>query len=167
MYKINDYYYLMSAEGGTGYQHMEVIQRSKTPWRPYESSPINPVISHKDAPSNLFQAIGHADLIQLKDSGWWLVCLGIRPKGGNYYNLGRKTFLTPVTWNSDRWHKGGNNGIVDSVYIAPNLPQKVWEKDSVRDNFDRTTLRLPWNFIRNPHAEDWSLSAKVGFHRLI
>ena len=50
--------------------------------------------------------------------------------------------------------EGGTNGIVDLVYTAPNLPQQVWEKDSVRDNFDRATLRLPWNFIRNTYAED-------------
>jgi alpha-N-arabinofuranosidase len=40
MYKINGYYYLMSAEGGTGYEHREVIQRSKTPWGPFEASLI-------------------------------------------------------------------------------------------------------------------------------
>ena len=166
LYKINGYYYLMSAEGGTGYQHMEVIQRSKSPWGPYTVSPINPVISNKDVPNNPFQAIGHADLVQLPDSSWWLVCLGIRPKGGNYHHLGRETFLAPVTWNSDGWPKGGTNGIVDSVYTTPNLPLHVWEKDSIRDNFDSTSLRLAWNFVRNPHAADWSLSAKPGFLRL-
>jgi xylan 1,4-beta-xylosidase len=96
LYRINDYYYLMSAEGGTGYEHREVIQRSKSPWGPYEASPINPVISHKDI-QHPFHAIGHADLIQLKDNSWWLVCLGIRPKGGRFHHLGRETFLAPVT----------------------------------------------------------------------
>ncbi len=166
LYKINGYYYLMSAEGGTGYQHMEVIQRSKSPWGPYEVSPINPVISHKDSPINPFQAIGHADLLQLQDGSWWLVCLGFRPRGGNYHHLGRETFLVPVTWNENGWPKGGNNGVVDSVLTAPNLPEHIWEKDPVRDDFNSTNLNLYWNFIRNPYPADWSLNEKPGYLRL-
>jgi beta-xylosidase len=63
--------------------------------------------------------------------------------------------------------ESGTNGIVDSVYTSPNLRQQIWEKDSVRDNFDRAILRLPRNIISNPHAEDWSLTVKPGFLRLI
>jgi len=166
LYKINGYYYLMSAEGGTGYQHMEVIQRSKSPWGPFTVNPNNPVVSHKDAPKNQFQAIGHADLFQLKDSSWWLVCLGIRPVGGNYHHLGRETFLAPVTWDSNGWPKVGTDGIVPLQLNSPNLPKQVWDKDSIRDDFDSLTLGLPWNFIRNPHNSDWSLTAKKGYLRL-
>ena len=61
MYKINDYYYLMSAEGGTGYEHREVIQRSKSPYGPFEPSPYNPVISNMNKSESPFHAIGHAD----------------------------------------------------------------------------------------------------------
>ncbi len=82
LYKINEYYYLMSAEGGTGYDHREIMQRCSSPWGPYEASPINPITSHRNAPNNPFQAIGHADMVETPD-GWWLVCLGIRPVGGN------------------------------------------------------------------------------------
>ncbi|HEY4786377.1 MAG TPA: glycoside hydrolase family 43 protein, partial [Bacteroidales bacterium] len=166
LYKINGYYYLMSAEGGTGYEHREIIQRSKSPWGPYEASPRNPVISHKDYPGNPFQAIGHADLVQLKDSSWWLVCLGIRPKGGRFHHLGREAFLAPVTWDAAGWPKVGTNGIVDSVYLCPNLPKHLWEKEPVRDDFASDDLRLCWNFLRNPYAADWSLTEKKGFLRL-
>lgn len=165
-YKINDYYYLMSAEGGTGYQHKEVIQRSKSPYGPYEASPVNPVVSHENVPNNPFQAIGHADLVQLPDNSWWLVCLGFRPVGGNYHHLGRETFLAPVTWSADGWPKVGTDGIVKEEYPVPNLPEHIWEKEPVRDDFDSITLRLPWNFIRNPHAANWSLTEKPGYLRL-
>ncbi|MCB8999023.1 MAG: family 43 glycosylhydrolase [Bacteroidales bacterium] len=163
MYKINNYYYLMSAEGGTGYQHREVIQRSTSPYGPFQASPINPVVSHMNAPSNPFQAIGHADLVQLPDSSWWLVCLGFRPKNGEYHHLGRETFLAPLTWNADGWPKVGSNGIVQEEYPVPNLPEYIWDAETVRDNFDSTELRLAWNFVRNPHAADWSLSDKPGY----
>lgn len=166
LYKINGYYYLMSAEGGTGYQHMEVIQRSKSPWGPYEVSPINPVVSHKDFPGNPFQAIGHADMVQLQNSKWWLVCLGIRPRGGQYHHLGRETFLAPVTWTEDGWPKGGTNGRLDIEYAVPDLPEHIWEDAPVRDNFESSTLSLYWNFIRDPYDADWSLTEKPGYLRL-
>ena len=165
LYKVDDYYYLMTAEGGTGYEHREVIQRSNSPWGPYEASPMNPVVSHMGDPDNPFHAIGHADLIETPD-GWWLVCLGIRPKGGRYHHLGRETFLAPVTWSEDGWPKVGTDGIVKEEYPAPDLPQHMWEKEPVRDDFDNPSLRLAWNFLRNPHAEDWSLTARPGFLRL-
>ena len=165
LYKVNDYYYLMSAEGGTGYEHREVIQRSKSPWGPYEPSPSNPVASHMNDPENPFHAIGHADMIETPD-GWWLVCLGIRPKGGRYQHLGRETFLAPVAWSEDGWPKIGSDGIVKEEYPAPNLPQHAWEKEPVRDDFDSPVLALPWNFLRNPHAQDWSLTARPGYLRL-
>lgn len=165
LYKVNDYYYVMSAEGGTGYEHREVIQRSKSPWGPYEASPTNPVVSHMNDPGNPFHAIGHADIIETPD-GWWLVCLGIRPTGGKYHHLGRETFLAPLNWNADGWPRVGTDGIVKEEYPAPNLPQHIWEKEPVRDDFDSTSLRLPWNFVRNPHPEDWSLTARPGYLRL-
>ncbi|MFA6404325.1 MAG: glycoside hydrolase family 43 protein [Salinivirgaceae bacterium] len=166
MYKINGYYYLMSAEGGTGYEHREVIQRSKSPYGSFEASPINPVVSNMNNPEKPFRAIGHADLVQLPDSSWWLVCLGIRPKGGKYHHLGRETFLVPITWDKNGWPKGGTNGVVNVEYPTPNLPTHTWEKEPVRDNFDNKTLALPWNFLRNPYENDWSLSEKPGYLRL-
>jgi len=166
MYKINGYYYLMSAEGGTGYEHREVIQRSKSPYGPFEASPVNPVVSNMKNPEKPFQAIGHADLVQLPDGSWWLVCLGIRPKGGNYHHLGRETFLIPITWTKDGWPKGGDNGVVNEEYPFPNLPQHIWKEEPVRDNFDNTTLGLCWNFVRNPYGADWSLTEKPGYLRL-
>src|SRR5699024_12626488 len=44
IYKINDYYYLLTAEGGTKYDHQITIARSKDIWGPYEIHPDNPLI---------------------------------------------------------------------------------------------------------------------------
>lgn len=166
MYKINDYYYLMSAEGGTGYEHREVIQRSKSPYGSFEPSPYNPVVSNMNNPESPFHAIGHADLLQLKDGSWWLVCLGIRPKGGKYHHLGRETFLAPITWTEDGWPVAGNKGVMMEEFPVPNLPAHVWDKEPTRDNFNNNKLGLQWNFIRNPNDNDWSLTENPGFLRL-
>jgi alpha-N-arabinofuranosidase len=162
-YKVNDNYYIMSAEGGTGYEHREVIQRSKSPWGPYEPSPINPVLSNMTSPQSPFQAIGHADLVQIQDGSWWAVCLGIRPRGGKYQHLGRETYLAPITWDKDGWPRCGKDGIVLENFPSPNSKKHVWEREPVRDNFDASGLNLNWTFIRNPHEEDWSLSERPGY----
>ncbi|MFD2034686.1 glycoside hydrolase family 43 protein [Belliella marina] len=166
MYKINDYYYLISAEGGTGYEHRSVIQRSTSPYGPFEPSPYNPVISNMDNPESPFQAIGHSDFVQLQDGSWWLVCLGIRPIEGNYHHLGRETFLAPITWTPDGWPIAGDRGVMLEEFPVPNLPEHIWEKESVRDDFDSSDLRLLWNFLRNPHDTDWSLTENLGYLRL-
>ena len=165
-YKINGYYYIMSAEGGTGYEHREVIQRSKSPWGPYEPSPINPVLSNMNVPENPIQATGHADIVQLSDGSWWIVCLGIRPHDGRFQHLGRETFLAPLTWDENGWPKVGVDGVVGEEYAAPNLPVHVWEQIPVRDDFEKHDLNLYWNFLRNPYARDWSLTERNGYLRL-
>lgn len=165
LYKIDGYYYLLSAEGGTGYEHRAVIQRSKSPYGPFEPSPYNPMASNMNKPDSPIQAIGHADLVNTPD-GWWMVCLGIRPKGGQYHHLGRETFLAPVTWTDDGWPVAGDQGTVQETYAAPQLPVQTWEPDPAIDNFDSDKLALVWNFLRNPHSEDWSLVERKGFLRL-
>ena len=165
-YKIGDYYYIMSAEGGTGYEHREVIQRSKHPYGPYEPSPLNPVLSNMNVPDHPFQAIGHADLVQLQDGSWWAVCLGIRPQNGKYQHIGRETFLAPITWSADGWPKVSTDGVVKEEYERPNLPWHPWEKEPARDDFNGEKLSLHWNFLRNPYDKDWSLTANPGHLRL-
>lgn len=161
-YKRGDYYYVMSAEGGTGYEHREVIQRSKHPYGPYEPSPVNPVFSNMNVPDHPFQAIGHGDLVELADGSWWVVCLGIRPQNGKYQHIGRETFLAPVTWTDDGWPKVGADGVVREEYERPPLPWHPWEEDPVRDDFNSENLALYWNFLRNPYDKDWSLTEKPG-----
>ncbi|GAA4428676.1 glycoside hydrolase family 43 protein [Georgenia halophila] len=103
LYRRGGFYYLVIAEGGTEYGHFGSVARSRSPWGPFEPSPYNPLLSHSGSP-NPVQAVGHADLVELDGDEWWLVCLGIRPRGNWYHhNLGRETFLAPVTWTSDGW----------------------------------------------------------------
>ena len=51
-----------------------------TRWGPFESCPFNPILSNRSTPRPI-QATGHADLFQAHDGSWWLVFLGIRPRG--------------------------------------------------------------------------------------
>lgn len=105
IYKVNGWYYLMCAEGGTGPGHSEVIFRAKSPWGPYLPYQDNPILTQRDLPADRANPVtnaGHADLVQKADGSWWAVFLASRPYSGDRYNTGRETFLLPVTWK-DGW----------------------------------------------------------------
>ncbi|WP_337101166.1 glycoside hydrolase family 43 protein [Paenibacillus sp. YIM B09110] len=162
-YKVNGYYYLMCAEGGTEYGHMVTIARSDNPYGPYESAPINPILSHRSL-HHPIHATGHADLIEAHDGKWWAVFLGIRPVGYPYrHHLGRETFLAPVHWTEDGWPIIGNNGIVDLEMEATGLPLVPWVDDVEVDHFEYQELGLKWSFIRSAKQVDWSLTEKPSY----
>src|SRR5579883_3256134 len=167
LYKIGGRYYLMIAEGGTEYGHMETIACGDTPWGPWKACPRNPILSHRSLLSPI-HATGHADLVEAQDGSWWLVCLGVRPQPGTkLHHLGRETFLAPVTWDDDGWPRVGDNGRVSLVMEGPNLPEAHFPAPAPRDDFGRPSLDLNWNFLRWPRAEAWSLTERPGFLRLI
>jgi alpha-N-arabinofuranosidase len=168
LYKIAGRYYLMIAEGGTGYEHMVTIARSSSPWGPFESCPRNPILSHRDRKGHPIQATGHADLLEAEDGTWWLVFLGIRPPDGKHHHLGRETFLSPVTWDGAGWPVINGDGSVELELDGESLPpQQPSPTPPVRDDFIGPALGMNWNFVRNPDPASWSLSARPGWLRLL
>lgn len=162
LYKMKGMYYLMIAEGGTEYGHMETVARSANPYGPYEPCPCNPILSHRSLNSSI-QATGHADLVQAHDGSWWAVCLGIRPVAyPRRHHLGREVFLAPVKWTNDGWPVIGNEGRISQIMNSPGLPETVWSAEPVRDHFDSERLALYWTFLRNPAKESWSLTERPG-----
>jgi len=154
MYKIQDYYYLMMAEGGTEYGHMETIFRSKSPYGPYELCPHNPILSHRNVQTMDIQCTGHADLFQDHREHWWMVCLGVRPAGGRLHNLGRETFLAPVKW-IDGWPVVGNQGTLELEMEGPLLDPIGEVEQGFSDNFEKEILGLSWTHIRNPQMDNY------------
>lgn len=165
IYKLNGWYYLMIAEGGTEYGHMETIARSKNIWGPYESNPDNPIITHRSAAGqhSPIQGTGHADIIQAHDNSWWMVFLAFRPAGGTFHHLGRETFLMPIQWDNNGWPFINKDDTASRVVKAPSFLQKEAATAPSRDNFDKPDFELYWNFMRNPAMENYSLSQKKGF----
>lgn len=158
IYKLNGYYYLMLAEGGTEYGHMETMQRSKNIYGPYEACPHNPILSHRDTPGPI-QATGHADIVEDQNGNWWLVCLAIRPiKNMQLHHIGRESFLAPLIWNEEGWPVVGNNGTIDFEMEGP-LPGPAPTPVSIDfcDSFDNDELNLKWTFLRNPRRENYIL----------
>jgi alpha-N-arabinofuranosidase len=167
LYHIGDYYYLMMAEGGTEYGHMETIARSAAPWGPWGTCPHNPILSHRSLQSPI-QGLGHADLVEAHDGSWWAVCLGFRPHGyPPCYHLGRETFLAPVSWDADGWPQIGYAGQLRQTMASPNLTASLWEPIPLRDDFDAAELGLAWNFLGNPNPTHYSLIERPGSLRLL
>lgn len=101
IYKMNGYYYILHAEGGTGPDHCIAVTRSKSVWGPYENYPKNPIITHRHlGKAYPIQYVGHGDLVETKNGEWYMVMLAVRPLMG-YTTMGRETFLAKVTWEED------------------------------------------------------------------
>ncbi|MBB6694098.1 glycoside hydrolase family 43 protein [Cohnella xylanilytica] len=163
LYKIGGWYYLMIAEGGTEYGHMETIARSRAPQGPFEPNPHNPILSNRSTDKPI-QATGHADLVQAPDGRWWAVLLGIRPVGyPRRHHLGRETMLAPVAWTEEGWPVVGTEGRIEVDNDDGTLPPGQPEPRLERDSFDGPSLAPEWNFYRNPAPGSWSLSERSGW----
>jgi alpha-N-arabinofuranosidase len=166
VYKMKGHYYLFAAEGGTEYGHAEMVGRSDAPFGPFQPSPHNPALTHRDRRDHPIQATGHADLVELEDGTTWAVFLGVRPQAREFQHLGRETFLAPVHFSADGWPTIGDGGHVEVTLPAPALAPQPPPPAPARDDFDRPALALAWNFVRNPNPADASLAARPGFLRL-
>ena len=159
LFHVDNWYYLIAAEGGTSFHHSEVVFRSRELFGPYEPGPLNPILTQRtldsDRPFPVI-ATGHADFVQTPQGEWWAVFLGCRPYEATLFNTGRETFLHPVTW-TDGWPLILDpSRPVPPVLPAPNLP--VGEPAPTphtgnftwRDDFDGDELALVWNSLRGP-----------------
>ncbi|WP_165216887.1 glycoside hydrolase family 43 protein [Schaalia sp. ZJ1691] len=102
LYRVGDWYYLLTAEGGTAEEHSVSIARSREVTGPWHGCKRNPIFTHRNLGRRLeVHNVGHADLFCRPDGSWWAVMLGVRLRD-NRHLLGRETFLCPVTWE-DGW----------------------------------------------------------------
>lgn len=161
LYKWFGKYYLMLAEGGTEYGHMETILRSDSPYGPFEACPHNPILTHRDDMREEIYCTGHADMIEDHNGNWWMVCLAIRPCQEKkdrvlLHNLGRETFLTPVVWTEDGWPVVGEKGLISPEMDGP-LPGEspVPVNRDFADDFSKDRFSPHYNFLRNPSMENY------------
>lgn len=166
MYKINGRYYLMIAEGGTEYGHMETIARSDSLWGPFESCPHNPILSHRDFSPDYskmndpdyvnFQGLGHADLVDDPEGRWWLVFHGIRPSRSMLHHIGRETMLAPVRWENG-WPVVAENGTIQQEMEGPeqSAPQPSWY--FTEDFTKETALPSRWAYLRDYREANYRL----------
>lgn len=147
IYKKDGWYYLTAAEGGTGYNHSQVVFRSKKVTGPYASYDKNPILTQRHLDKNRpdpITTVGHADFVQAPNGDWYAVFLGCRPYDDDYYNTGRETFMTPVKWIDD-WPVI-NPDMEEVQYRYPITHTAAYKKSGYagtyifKDNFKNKTL---------------------------
>lgn len=158
LYVMNGWYYLMLAEGGTEYGHMETLFRSSALWGPYQPCPYNPILSSRDRPEEPVQCLGHADLTPDGEGRWKAVFLGVRPLPGLLLHaLGRETFLGTVVFDVDGWFhiqpdEGTFKESVQNIvltdreeYLSPRVPQwmPIWKDGDMRLRGNGSELSSP------------------------
>ncbi len=177
LYKKDNRYYLMIAEGGTSFNHAMMIAVSDTISGPYIPNERNPILTTRNLSyDNWVVSTGHADLVELNDGRWFMVALGVRGDEERSSNMGRETHLIPVQWERElfEWKKvkyewpvcAPVTGKVERYNPLPfeNMPQ--YRNDAFFDNFDSRKLNLEWNFRRVPKSGSYNLADRAGFLRL-
>ncbi len=168
LYRKDGFYYLVTAEGGTGEAHAVTVARSQTLAGPYEVAPHNPLLTSAHESGALLQKAGHGSFVATLDGRWYLAHLCSRPLGAHRRSmLGRETALQAISWPVGEWPRlaaGGNVPHpavqVSRVTPGPYLPEFT-------DEFSSPVLNPHWSVLREPPAESWlSLIERPGFLRL-
>lgn len=190
LYRHNGYYYLLLAEGGTGWNHGVSMARSRTLTGPYEPDPAEAVLTTRHAPDHPLQKAGHGELVQTAAGEWWLAHLCSRPlrtgaaanpnspdktasaaaHAGDRCVLGRETALQPVVWSADGWLRLADGGVLPAVNPpAPaGLAPCPWPALPDRTVFSgEAALDARWQSLRRPAHAGWlDFAARPGWLRM-
>ena len=79
IYKRGGWYYLVTAEGGTSWEHAVTVARSRDLHGPYEVHPENPILTAVDDASLPIQKTGHSSFADTEGGEWVLAHLCGRP----------------------------------------------------------------------------------------
>lgn len=150
IFKRNGWYYLTTAEGGTGYDHAVTMARSRSIWGPYETHPAKHILSARDAPDSPIQRVGHGQYVMGHDGRHWHSFLMGRPlqtAEGRFCPLGRETGLEEVEWRDDwLWLKAG--GMVPREEVSSDatpVPAASQEHDLTKG-----VLPAEFQWLRHP-----------------
>ncbi len=169
LYKRDGWYYLLTAEGGTGWDHAVTMARSRTLTGPYELHPDTHILSSRNRPDVQLQRAGHADLVETKTGETYMVYLCGRPlHNRGCCTLGRETALQPMVWSDDGWLRTTDGqGIAQSEVPAPRLEEHRFPCAPARMDFDGPQLPIDFQWLRSPWPDElFSLTARPGYLRL-
>jgi xylan 1,4-beta-xylosidase len=124
LYKRDGYYYLLTAEGGTGWGHAVTMARSRSLRGPYELHPDTYILTARHRPDAGLQRAGHADLVETPAGDTYIVYLCGRPiPNRGRCVLGRETAIQPMTWGPDGWLRTADGTGLPAIYAAgPDVP---------------------------------------------
>lgn len=167
LYKKEGRYYLLIAEAGTAHAHAVTIASGKNLTEPFLGYCCNPILTHRHLGHDYpIVNVGHADLVETSKGDWYMVVLASRPYGGYYRNLGRETFLVPLTWE-DGWpvvNKG--IGLLEETVEMPDLEPVPMKLVPEKEDFDCDKLPYHFIYLRNPKLDHYNLKERKGYLRI-
>ena len=170
LFKRDGWYYMTTAEGGTGYDHAVTMARSRTIDGPYELHPLTHLITSKDAPTAALQRAGHGQIVETPQGEIYHTHLTSRPLPGLRRSpLGRETAIQKCVWKEDGWLYLEQGGQVPAVDVpAPAGAAEPVDPPAVeRSDFEDSVLPPAFQWLRTP---DWqrlfSLADRPGHLRL-
>lgn len=171
LYKRNGWYYLLTAEGGTGWGHAVTMARSRRLTGPYELHPDTHILSARHRPDAPLQRAGHADLVETPNGEPYLVFLCGRPlPNRGRCTLGRETAIQKMVWGHDGWLRTlDGQGLPALETPAPaSCPASAPPAEAVcRYDFEEPQLPIDFQWLRTPWPEEiFSLTARPGHLRL-
>lgn len=180
-----DYYYLMCAEGGTGYYHSVTMARSKYVCGPYEPDPENPILTSNPAnvneradwdhlkpryynPCSQLQKSGHGSYVDLPNGETWMVHLTARPFVPELRcTLGRETAVQRMAWTQDGWLRLKSGGNEAQEYVAEStLPDMPSHSLQTHDDFNEDSLMPGYYAPRIDPKSFTDLKTRPGWIRL-
>ncbi len=167
--KHDGWYYLIVAEGGTGWDHAVTMARSRHIEGPYETCPTGPILTSRGYPESALQRAGHGDLIQARDGSWLIAYLCGRPlPGRRHCVMGRETAIQPMRWRADGWMETLDGECAPAPEAeSPEAEIGVAPPKAVRADFDAADLPAEFQWLRSPQPERlFSLTQRPGFLRL-
>ena len=157
IFKKNGYYYLTTAEGGTGYDHAVTMARSRQIDGPYETHPNKHLITAKDTPDNIIQRAGHGQYVETPEGEVYHTHLMGRPLPGlakRFCTLGRETGIQKCVWHEDDWLYLENGTMGPDVEVpSPDPAIMPLPRGAVNRVFDEPDLPSEFQWLRTPEPD--------------
>ena len=149
----------MIAEGGTQQGHCVSIARGPSPVGPWEGAPSNPILTNRSTDRPI-QNTGHADMVQATDGSWWMVLLGVRPRGPRLPRARPRDLSDPGRLG--RRLAGSAGGAIGDGRPPP-WTRGARGRAAVSDDFDSAELGPRWVGVRRSPSRVASLEARPGW----
>lgn len=178
-------YYIMCAEGGTGYNHSVTMGRADQVWGPYEKDPCNPIVTSVPGysnerqdpdhlkpkyfnPDSILQKSGHGSYVDTPTGETYLVHLCARPFVPELRcTLGRETAIQKMMWTEDGWLRmADGSNLAKTLVPESNLSEVPMPQIPEFDDFDEDTLGLQYYSPRIMPGRFADVKARPGYVRI-
>lgn len=163
------WFYLVLAEGGTGFDHGVLVARSRDIAGPYDICD-EPLLTSRDDPSQSLQKAGHGEFVQAANGDWFCGHLASRPVAtdhGPRCPLGRETAIQALVWDEEGWPRLRQGGWHPAEEVeVPDVPD-VASQNTEADDSRVSSLGWPWSTLRGRPDPSWADTAsRPGWIRL-